>query len=282
MNIKEKIAFLIMGVAFLRIIIGLGLYIFSEDPTNVPPKTSVSKDLSEDQPYNFDIKENSTTEKETDVPILEEEIIKKANLDLDFEKYKDINNDFLGIIYIPVLDKTYPFVKSKDNEDYLETAFDGTANKAGTIFMEKSMASDFSLPNTYLYGHNQKDGSMFGSLKRFIREEDLCEQNPYIYIFTPTYSYKFEIFSYCVIPIRDDIYQTISYNEYDKFVEKALSRSNYKGYKNDINFDDKPNLLTLATCYGVGHLRNLVVHSALVKKEFKYRELKETKTTNTK
>ena len=58
----------------------------------------------------------------------------------------------------------YPVVQGEDNDYYLYRTFLGEEHIAGCIFMDYRNQPDFSSPRTILYGHNMKDGSMFGQL----------------------------------------------------------------------------------------------------------------------
>ena len=55
---------------------------------------------------------------------------------------------------------------------------------------------EFSDRNTVLYGHNMKNGTMFGSLKKVLESSwRKNEENMTISLDLPTGSYKFKIFS---------------------------------------------------------------------------------------
>ena len=49
--------------------------------------------------------------------------------------------------------------------------------------MEYLNSSSFSDGNTIIYGHNMKNGSMFGSLKKLLNDETLYDKDPYIYVY---------------------------------------------------------------------------------------------------
>lgn len=89
----------------------------------------------------------------------------------DYDRLHEINQDLVGILSIPELDLKYPVVQAEDNSEYLDMTFEGNKNPAGCLFMDYENSNDFTDPNTYVYGHNMKDGSMFGSLKKLIRDE---------------------------------------------------------------------------------------------------------------
>ncbi len=92
-----------------------------------------------------------------------------------YEDFCNINNDFIGILEIPSLDICYPLVQGKDNEKYLHTTFEGNQNPAGCIFLDSENKKDMSDEQIFIYGHNMKDGSMFGKLNRILSDDKLKE-----------------------------------------------------------------------------------------------------------
>ena len=87
-------------------------------------------------------------------------------LQVDFEGLKAQNPDVVAWIQIPALDISYPVVQGKDNSYYLHHMFDGKENKNGSIFIDYHNQPEFTDSNTIVYGHNMKNGSMFGTLDR--------------------------------------------------------------------------------------------------------------------
>ena len=51
--------------------------------------------------------------------------------------------------------------------------------------MDYENSSDFSDCNTLIYGHNMKNGSMFGNLKKFTEDQATYEKSKYFWILTP-------------------------------------------------------------------------------------------------
>ena len=90
-----------------------------------------------------------------------------------YAAFRAKNPDFVGVLSLPILGITYPVVQGEDNEKYLETTFEGRSNPAGCLFMDCENDRDLKDPVTYIYGHNMKDGSMFGKLRRFLSEKEL-------------------------------------------------------------------------------------------------------------
>ena len=126
---------------------------------------------------------------------------------------------------------------------------------------------DFSDKFTFVYGHNMKDGSMFGSLKKFYQDNTLCDQNPYVYIYTRNSIRKYKIFSYAIADVGTvDIFETASDDtEYDEYLEELNKVNLY--HTANVDLSGHPNMLVLYTCYGSNnHSQKFLVHAAQVGK----------------
>lgn len=184
------------------------------------------------------------------------------DIEIDFDQLSSINGELTGWICIPALDIEYPVVKGTDNVYYLDHTFEGKENKAGAIFMDSGANPQMTDYNTFIYGHNMKDGSMFGKLKSFIRDEELCDSRPYIYYFTPEKSYQYLIISYYVT--EDGSYSYFlpgNEAEYEEYLDYILMNSVYKCKK---ELPETGPVLSLSTCYGsAGGTRRFLVHGIL-------------------
>jgi sortase B len=189
------------------------------------------------------------------------------DLSVDYDGLLKVNPDFDGLLYVPSIPIRYPIAAGKDNDKYLHTTFEGTANASGSIFLDCYASKDFSDRNTIVYGHNMKNWTMFGSLKKFLSDDKLCASDPYVYIFQKDRILKYEIFSYYITTYECDAYNAVTTDkEYDAFVKNAFKRSAYAydQEKGDIDFSAYPRLLMLSTCSGTQHVDRLIVHAALV------------------
>ncbi|WP_130837063.1 class B sortase [Lachnoclostridium sp. Marseille-P6806] len=183
---------------------------------------------------------------------------------IDYEEYRRINSRFLGVLYVPALKLRYPVVAAEDYDTYLTTTFEGTRNAAGAIFLDYTASQDLSDANTFVFGHNMRNGTMFGSLKRFVQEPELCASDPYCYFYTPDAVLKYEIFSCYVTDYASDSYAGFDGEEgYDAYLAKIRERSLYKP-EEEIDFHARPRLLTLSTCSGSRHVERFLVHAALI------------------
>lgn len=196
----------------------------------------------------------------------EKEQYQYPNLQIDYDGLAATNSEFTGVIYIPVLNLTYPIAQSTGNDKYLHTTFEGTRNASGCIFLDCAASKDFSDSNSFIFGHNMKNGTMFGSLKQFLQKEELCDEDPYIYIYQKDQVLVYRIFAYYTIPVRDDVYDDFSGDDgYDAYVADARKHSVYHSSQDEkIDWSSRPDLLTLSTCYATGHVDNFVVQAALV------------------
>lgn len=165
-------------------------------------------------------------------------------LNASFEALKNINNDLVGIIYVPEIDICYPVVQGKDNEEYLHKSFEGKKCAAGTLFMNASANADLSSLNTMIYGHDMKNKEMFGRLDQMISGIN----NSSIYFYTETNVYVYEVLCVNVIDAKEDasLYIDVTEENYEAYIRKCLSNATYK----NANIDKVSNLLTLAACYG--------------------------------
>ncbi len=186
-------------------------------------------------------------------------------LQIDYDALSKTNADFAAVIYIPALNLRYPIVYSTDNVDYLHKTFEGKQNSAGAIFYDSLSPRDFTGMNTFIFGHNMKNGSMFGTLKNFERDDSLCSADPFIYIYAEDFVRKYRIFSYYETTMGSTTYEDFDGDDgYDQYVKSALKKSYFSDEENNAYLANRPKLLTLSTCTGQsGSGRRYVIHALL-------------------
>ena len=92
----------------------------------------------------------------------------------------DENPDFIGWLRIDGAGIDLPVVQTPgDNEYYLRRGFDRLYSVGGTLFLDERCSVDPADPtaNWLIYGHNMRDGSMFGELVQY-RDEAFYVANP--------------------------------------------------------------------------------------------------------
>ena len=132
---------------------------------------------------------------------------KEEMFSVDFEKLLEMNSDVVGWIrFDEPSEINYPVVQGRDNEEYLKRTFEANTNKLGTLFVDVNNPGDFSGRNTFIYGHNMKNGSMFAQLLKY-KNDSFYKEHPYFYIYTPDGKVRtYEIFSAGVVKDTSDSY----------------------------------------------------------------------------
>ena len=187
-----------------------------------------------------------------------------TSLKVDFAKLQKTNKDMVAWIQFDEPERiSYPIVKGEDNDKYLTTTFEGKKNSAGAIFMDVSNNGDFSDRNTFIYGHNMKNGSMFGQLRKF-KAKNYYEQNPYFYIYTPDgKEVKYQIFAVCIVEDTSRSYTRYydndeQYLDYLKYV-KSIAR-----YDTGVEVTAESKIVSLSTCTNVSETQRLLVHGVKI------------------
>jgi sortase B len=168
----------------------------------------------------------------------------------DFDALKAENEETVAWLYVPGTAINYSVVQTVDNDHYLKYNFKNEKNRAGWIFGDYRSNFDKLNRNTVIYGHNQLDKSMFGSLSKLITEKNWFDdpEHKYVYLATPKASYVFEVVS--VYSTNDNKYIKHGlYNDetYQEFIDYILSKNTISGLSKDVDTGDK--ILTLSTCY---------------------------------
>ena len=171
-------------------------------------------------------------------------------MEVDFKALREKNPDTVGWLYVGSCGISYPIVQGEDNDYYMNHTFEGTVNSSGAIIMDYRDDKYLKDWNTFIYGHNMKNGSMFGSLKKLLKDETLYDSDPYIYVYLPGYIYRYKIFSYYKDEPDSKMYWTAdTLQEYRQYIRDALSLS-----VRDLGVEtsEENNMVTLVTCSGSG------------------------------
>ena len=98
---------------------------------------------------------------------------KKEQLQPGVSKYQDLydmNKDFYGWIEIDDTVIDYPVMYTPyDPEKYLHTDFEGNYSESGCLFIDADCQADGH--QYIIYGHHMFNGSMFGNLPKYEKEE---------------------------------------------------------------------------------------------------------------
>lgn len=182
-----------------------------------------------------------------------------------YDELIKINEDTVGWLTVNNTKINYPVVQSKDNDYYLNHAYDKTQNNIGWIFVDYRNNMDAISQNTIIYGHSMvKSGLMFSTLEKFADSEWYNNQNNLEISFSiKGKEIKWKVFSIYTIETTNDYLYTDFNNEdtYINFINMLKNRS-IKNFNVDVNSSDK--ILTLSTCYKDDNYR-IVIHAVMIK-----------------
>lgn len=222
--------------------------------STVPPEPSATAEAEEDPLRALE---------DMGIPIPEKEI--------DFAELKaTVNPDIYAWIYIPDTLIDYPVLQHPtDNLYYLEHNLDGSKGYPGCIYTEDYNARDFSDPNTVVYGHNMKNGTMFAGLHKF-EDSTYFGEHPYIYIYTEEGLYVYGIFAAYESGNEHILYNNDFASEYaySGYLEDIFAvRSMNSNIKEDMEVTTRDRIITLSTCVANRADRRYLVQGVLLNGE---------------
>lgn len=154
------------------------------------------------------------------------------------------------------------YILKFQNDYYLTHNFYKNYNKSGWIFVDESNKLDENDKNTVIYGHNVRDNSMFGSLKKVITPEWYDnEENYKIKLITENGEKIYKVFSVYQIEAEDYYIQTEfdSNKQFEQFIETLQKRS-IKNFNEKVTTENQ--ILTLSTCANNNKYR-IVLHAKI-------------------
>jgi SrtB family sortase len=199
----------------------------------------------------------------------------------EMQPFVDENPDTAGWIKVDCgVDNVV--MQTADNEKYLHADFYGGYSQAGTVFADfRCIVNDYpdkQTDNIVLYGHNQKDKTMFGTLKAYkvtrqnTKGLDYYKEHP-----TFTFSNLYETFTYKIVSIfvtevepRQnptgeifDYHNYVTFNNvksgkytYDNWEAQILAHS---GIDTNVDIEKGDHFITLSTCSNEFEPSRLVV-----------------------
>lgn len=267
---QSFIHYLIPTVLFISMIVFGGLFLrdfleyraAEDEYASLQDHIVISEEPKKEAP-----KKEKVSEDEFDDEAEEEPVdLLHPHFQIDYGALSGVNADFTAVLHVPALSITYPVVKSKDNEEYLHRTFEGKANFAGSIFLDANAKGSYDHKNTFIFGHNMKNGTMFGKLKYFLRDDQLANSNPYVFLCRPEGITRYRIFSYYLTTVESPIYNDFEGDKgYDQYLSLIQRLSSYRNYpKDSIDFSQRPDIITLSTCSGPsGGNQRFIVQAAL-------------------
>ena len=190
-------------------------------------------------------------------------VVPEKNIDFD-NLHNTVSEDIYAWIYLPNTNIDYPVLQHPtDNAYYLEHNLDGSEGYPGCIYTENYNSKDFTDPQTVVYGHNMRDGTMFSDLHKY-EDEDFFNENKYVFFHTEDDVFAYRIFAAYQ---TDNLHQLLNYNFADnevflRYIAHIFEiESDPQILDRDVKYDENSRLLTMSTCVMKErqfHLRYLV------------------------
>lgn len=189
-------------------------------------------------------------------------------ISIDFDTLLQQNSDIVAWIRFDHQDQTpinYPVVHAQDDKTYLSRDIHGKTSKAGTLFFEAEIPEPLSdqYKKDILYGHLMKNGSMFASLKKYVKEDAFYENNPFFTVYRKGEALRYRIFSAFITKAGSEAYDygfTESDEKYRDHLEYLVSHSRVHGEAPE----EDHRILTLSTCAKSHSNERIVVTGELV------------------
>lgn len=209
--------------------------------------------------------EPEAAEPEEELP--EEEPEPKVEIPIDFAALKEQNEDVYAWIRIPGTNVDYPILQhDEDNGYYLNHTIDGVEAIEGSIYTENYNSKEFDDPNTVIYGHNMKNGSMFRTLHNY-EDRTFFDENRDIFIYMPDRILEYRIFAAYVYDNRHlllnyDLQDTAVFQQYIDDIFNIRAMNAYIDASMNVGADDR--ILTLSTCNAGIETQRYLVQAVLI------------------
>ncbi|MDE7311957.1 MAG: class B sortase [Eubacterium sp.] len=174
------------------------------------------------------------------------------------KKYRELykqNKDLAGWLSIEGTVINYPVMQtgSKNPDYYLHHDFEKKESDHGTLFVDARNDYVNRDTNLIIYGHNMRDGTMFGGLKRFM-EKEYFEQHQKLVFDTIYEKAEYQIVAVCLSKVNYQDDHTFRYYNFLNAADKEefnaflanIQQLTVFDQKIDLSYGDE--LLTLSTC----------------------------------
>ncbi|MBQ4290824.1 MAG: class B sortase [Clostridia bacterium] len=180
-------------------------------------------------------------------------------ISVNFDVLKQLNENAIGWLYQAGTPINYPVLQGKDNAYYLDHSFDGKYNVYGCLFLDFRNSAGFSDNASIIYGHEAKNGSMFGSLSGY-KTQEYYDAHKTMYLFTPEGNYRIRIFAGCIVQTNSRFFTVpVPEEERAEWVREAIENSTFQS---GLTEEEISSIVVFSTCtYEFENARLLVFGS---------------------
>lgn len=178
----------------------------------------------------------------------------KDAIGIDWDSLKGTD----AVAWFQMDDISYPVMQKPGDDDYyLHRLPNGEYNYGGSLFLYSKNNPLLTDESSFIYGHNMNNGSMFGKLKHYVKEE---YHNHHFYLYLPDGTrHDYLFFSIALVDTSSQCY-TWSFADDDAFENWQKWMKEMSKVDCDAKIDISKRYVTLSTCNGVsGGTKRLVI-----------------------
>lgn len=238
------------------------------EPETIQNEVKVSQSEIPDTEPQTELETNSETKENTENKIVHKNVEHvnvptTFNKEVSFQNLYNENNDYLFWLYIPKTKIDYPVMMSRDNKDYLHSSFYKEKLYSGTLFIDALSSKRENQDNLIIYGHNMKDGSMFGTLKKW-RDEKYFHEHKFIEIYTETEKRVYLIFAVREVSSNMDLlhYKLDGFTNEEYIQDARNNNIHFREFEDQYKNNQ---IMTLSTCMS-NDAKRLIINAVLLYK----------------
>ncbi len=186
---------------------------------------------------------------------------------IDFASLTAQYPDIYAWIRVPGTRIDYPIVRREgDNDYYVTHTVDGRKRIEGAIFTDDYNSKDFGDPNTVIYGHNMKNGSMFKALHKY-KDRQFFDEHPEVFIYQEGRVLRYKVFAAYTYDDRHIMMSFDFENEiiFQSYLNSVLTNKDMRSNidtTTSVTTEDK--IITLCTCSNTNEKERYLVQAVLL------------------
>lgn len=194
---------------------------------------------------------------------IEDILSEKKDIHPQLKKWKEKNKDIYAWLSIADTNIEYPIVMEHEKGYYLNRDYEKEKSSYGSIYSEAVSSPLLTDVQTIFYGHNMRDGSMFGSLAKFLEPEYFNEHRE-IKVYLEWETRTYEIIAAYVYTDRHPLEGMGTKELTTKdYIDTVISHADKAGGNVWEETIPDGNILTLSTCHDLDNSKRVLVQGVL-------------------
>lgn len=192
MKRKKRISFIVITIITALLSIFYFASFIKDNKDNLKDYKE-SKNFYDSLSRRYDLKVPTTKDKKVTLP------------SVNFKRLKSINKDVIYYLIIEGTNIKYPVVQGTDNKYYLHRLINKEYNYGGSLFLDYRCGVEPDACYSIIYGHNMKDGSMFGNLDRF-RDKSYMKKHNKAWLIALDHIYSIKLSKLDIVSVNSDAF----------------------------------------------------------------------------